>query len=226
MKISLWTSVYSQRHCLYLWSHSAHHWNDSYNCYISDVHWSRLHAWFSQSSCRYSRATHWKRSLRTVLWPTLTTSLSCPLSSLCTVQCRQWTLLLLLSVPGLSKTVSSLAKVNVQLSSSRRTSKMPLLQLLTYSLETRRRGLSTRFAFSGWQYLQFWSGRFMFNVRSSVNMMIGVLNRFGGTLNVNARQRILRAFITLKLAYCLPVGDTLANNKLKQWIMWFSEQHA
>ena len=36
----------------------------------------------------------------------------------------------------------------------------------------------------------------MSNVRSSVNKMIGVLNRFGDTLNANARQRILQALIT------------------------------
>ena len=33
------------------------------------------------------------------------------------------------------------------------------------------------------------------NVRSSVNKMIRVLTRFGGTLNINARQRILQALL-------------------------------
>ena len=38
---------------------------------------------------------------------------------------------------------------------------------------------------------------------------IGVLNRFGVTLNKNARQRILQAFMSPKFTYCLPVWGYL-----------------
>ena len=54
-----------------------------------------------------------------------------------------------------------------------------------------------------------------FNVRSSVNKLIGVLNRFGDTLNVNARQRILQAIITPKLAYCVPVWEHLSKKQIE-----------
>ena len=42
-------------------------------------------------------------------------------------------------------------------------------------------------------------------VRSSVNKMIGVLNRFGNNLNTHACQRIMQAFIMLKIIYCMPI---------------------
>ena len=51
------------------------------------------------------------------------------------------------------------------------------------------------------------------NVRSLVNKMIKVLNRFGGTLNVNARQRIIQAFITSKFAYCVLVWGHLGKKQ-------------
>ena len=53
------------------------------------------------------------------------------------------------------------------------------------------------------------------NVRSSVNKTIGVLNRFGGTLNVNAKRRKLQALITQKLAYCVPVWGHLSKNQIE-----------
>ena len=42
-------------------------------------------------------------------------------------------------------------------------------------------------------------------IRASATEMIGVLNRFSCTLNVNARNKILQAFIIPKFAHCIPV---------------------
>ena len=42
-------------------------------------------------------------------------------------------------------------------------------------------------------------------VRSSVNKMIGVLNRFGNNLNTHTCQKIMQAFITPKITYCMPI---------------------
>ena len=47
------------------------------------------------------------------------------------------------------------------------------------------------------------------SVRKAMTNKIGVLNRFGVTLNKNARQRILQAFISPKFTYCLPVWGHL-----------------
>ena len=42
-------------------------------------------------------------------------------------------------------------------------------------------------------------------MQRSINRMVGTINRFGCSLNVNTRQRIVNAFVLPKLTYALPV---------------------
>ena len=39
--------------------------------------------------------------------------------------------------------------------------------------------------------------------------MIGVINRFGTSVNCNTRTRVLTAFLLPKLTYCLPVWSAI-----------------
>ena len=50
-------------------------------------------------------------------------------------------------------------------------------------------------------------------MRASVNKMVGVLNRFGSSLNTNTRQRILQAFVIPKVTFCLPVWGHVENKQ-------------
>jgi hypothetical protein len=54
-------------------------------------------------------------------------------------------------------------------------------------------------------YQQTSNGTHAAHIRQTVSKMIGVINRFGASLNSDARYHILNAFVIPKLTYCLPV---------------------